>query len=127
MRTSNHDKALRQYQIVDGKGIVVEKPLIEYSGVLSGIPTLRTFANPQQQEPVTSGLTETEESLMHVLLALREATVLQLVEALDSTERQIRRTLDKLVDTGYVAKADTPDGPRYRVALVTPALHERKK
>lgn len=40
MRTSNHDKDLREFHITS-KGVVVEKPLTEYTGVLSGIPTPR--------------------------------------------------------------------------------------
>lgn len=123
MRTSSHDRDLRQYEIT-GQGIIVQKPLTEYSGVLSGIPTLRTLVEPQ---PFTAGLSDQEESLMHVLLALDESTPDQLAESMGIDLKQINQVLDKLVDTGYVAKTGTKTQPRYRVALVTPGLMLRRR
>lgn len=124
MRTSNHAKELREYQIVAGSGVVVEKPFSEYSGVLSGIPTLRALVEPRA---FTAGLTDQEESLMHVLLALREATSDQLAEGLGIEVRRVRAILDKLVDTGYVARSGPRSEPRYRVALVTPRMMGRRQ
>ncbi|MBI2953850.1 MAG: AAA family ATPase [Chloroflexi bacterium] len=118
MRTSKHDKDLRQYQINE-RGIVVERPFTEYSGVLSGIPTLRMLLEPR---PFTAGLTRDEEEMMNVLLALREATVEQLAEGIGMGASQVRSMLDKLVDTGYVVKLGTKAEPKYRVALVTPGM-----
>ncbi len=117
MRTSRHDTDLRQYRISD-KGIVVEGPFTEYSGVLSGIPTLRSLVGTQ---PFTAGLADQEESLMHVLLALHAATAEQLAEAMSLDLRQTQELLDKLLDTGYVVRA----GARYRVSLVTPEFRPR--
>lgn len=116
MRTSNHDKDLRQYSITGG-GVVVEKPFTEYSGVLSGIPTRAVRLEPQ---PVTIGLSSREEALMHVLLPLREATAEQIAERMGWGIKETRNTLDKLVETGYVVKSGPRARPKYRVALVAP-------
>ena len=82
---------------------------------MSGIPTLRSLVGPQ---PFTAGLADQEESLMHVLLALHEATAEQLAEAMSLDAKETQDLLDKLLDTGYVVRA----GTRYRVSLVTPGL-----
>jgi circadian clock protein KaiC len=116
MRTSDHAKDLRQFQIVPS-GFRVEQPLTQYAGVLSGIPTLRTVVGPQ---PFTSGLGEREEELMHVLLALRDSSVEQLAESMNLTTAGVQQMLDKLVATGYVIQTARAGAPSYRVALVSP-------
>ncbi len=122
MRTSNHDKSLRQFQITD-KGVVVESPFTEYSGMLSSVPTLRTLLGPQ---PMTAGLGQQEETLMHVLLALREATAEQLAEDMGISLPEATEHLDRLAETGYVVKRALNDETRYRVALTTPGMRPRR-
>lgn len=121
MRTSNHDKDVRRCRIAE-RGFVVEKPFMEYSGVLSGIPTLRAVLRPQ---PVAAGLSGEEETLMHVLLALREATAKQLAEGMGMDTEKTNTLLDKLVDMGYVARLGPKAEPRYRVSLLTPGWMSR--
>ena len=116
MRTSDHDKELRQYRITD-KGMSVEKPFSEYSGILSGIPTLRTVVGTQ---PFTTGLMEQEEALMHALLALGDSTAQQLAEGMGMKADEVQKMLDKLVETGYVFKSTRAGRATYRVALVAP-------
>ena len=116
MRTSDHDKELREYTI-GKRGLVVAKSFSQYSGVMTGIPTLRTLLEPQ---PFTAGLTDQQEAVMRTLLALREATAQELAEALGGPLEDTQAALDRLLDTGYVV-AVTRGGRRiYRVALVTP-------
>lgn len=125
MRTSDHDKNLRQF-IIDRRGVVVEAPFTEYSGVLSGIPTLRAIREPQA---FTAGLTEQEEDISHLLLALGGATLRQVADGMSLEDASVQKMLDKLVDTGYVVKARS--GPRsepvYRVALLSPVGARRRK
>ncbi|MCL4535495.1 MAG: AAA family ATPase [Bacteroidetes bacterium] len=123
MRTSNHSLAITQFRITE-KGVVVESPLTEYSGVLSGIPTLRTLLGPQ---PMTAGLSPQEETLMHALLAQREATAEQLAEGMNIAVDQARDMLGKLVDTGYVVRRGPKADAKYRVALVTPGVSVRRR
>ncbi len=116
MRTSQHAKELRQYQIT-GRGIEVEQPFTEYAGILSGIPTLRTVMGPQ---PFTTGLTEQEEALTHVLLAMRDSSAEQLAESMGLKLEEVQGMLDKLVGTGYVFRTTTGGKTTYRVALIAP-------
>ncbi len=116
MRTSDHAKALRQYQITR-TGVVVEQSFTQYSGILSGIPTLRTMMGPQ---PFTTGLSEQEEALMHVLLALQDSTAQQLAEGMGVEVATAQTVLDKLVDTGYVFQSSKGGKVTYRVALIAP-------
>lgn len=122
MRTSDHAKELRRYEITD-KGVRVEKPFTEYSGILSGIPTLRTMMGPQ---PFTTGLSEQEEALMHVLLAIPDSTLEQLAEGIGLKAGEVQQMLDKLVATGYVFKATRAGKATYRVALIAPVAPPRR-
>ncbi len=118
MRTSDHDKDLKQFRITS-RGILVEESFKEYSGVLSGIPTLRALIEPRA---FTAGLSDQEEALSHLLLALGDAGVEQISEGMGIDRKQVRKMLDKLVDTGYVVKIGTKEGMKYRVALISPAI-----
>ncbi len=123
MRTSDHDKELRQYQITD-RGVRVEEPFTEYSGILSGIPTLRAVMEPQ---PFTTGLSEQEDALMHVLLALRDSTVEQLAKGMGEKPEEVQKMLDKLVETGYVSQSVKGGRTIYRVGLISPVVSPKGK
>jgi circadian clock protein KaiC len=123
MRTSDHDRELREYRFGQ-RGVVVEKSFRQYDGVLSGIPTLRALLEPQ---PFTAGLTEQEESLMQTLLALRQASVQELADALGLAVAEAQGTLDKLIDTGYAMKTDRAGRTTYRVSLVTPGARSERR
>lgn len=118
MRTSDHDKELREY-VITNRGIMVAEPFVRYSGVLSGMPTLSAILGPR---PFTAGLSDQEEALMHVLLALHEAPVSQLASSMDLDERTTQEMLGKLVATGYVSKLTRDGQTFYRVSMVTPSL-----
>ena len=40
-RTGHHEKAIREFKLVSGKGIVVGEPLKQFQGVLTGVPIFR--------------------------------------------------------------------------------------
>jgi DNA gyrase subunit B len=123
MRTSDHAKEMRRYQITD-QGIKVEQPFTQYNGILSGIPTLRAVVEPR---PYTTGLSERDESLMQVLLALREATPGELAGGLGDDPDAVQQRLERLCDTGYVIKASRGDQLIYRVALVSTGTKRRSR
>ncbi|MDP1664385.1 MAG: circadian clock protein KaiC [Methylobacter sp.] len=50
MRGSNHDKDIREYQIVDGKGMVIGKPFRHIGGILVGNPT---YVAPDEIDRIT--------------------------------------------------------------------------
>lgn len=122
MRTSSHDSELRRYQITSS-GVRVEQPFTEYTGVLSGIPTPRQM---EGQRPFTAGLTAAEDNLMRALLSLGEATVEALADAVGAPQAEVRSTLTRLTETGYVIKATRGGQEVYRVALVTAAAPARR-
>ena len=124
MRTSAHENLLREYRI--GKqGIVVEESYKDYSGIMTGVPTLRTLLEPR---PFTAGLEADDEAVMNTLLALKESTVQDLAVALSMKPAETRRLLDHLVETGYVLRRTRNGRLVYRIALLTPGqrLYRRK-
>jgi circadian clock protein KaiC len=123
MRTSDHAKELRRYQITN-HGIKVEQPFTQYNGILSGIPTLRAVVEPH---PYTTGLGERDESLMQVLLALRESTVEDLAAGLGDDADAVCQRLERLCDTGYVLKSNRGNQTVYRVALVSTGIKRRSR
>src|SRR5204862_3726839 len=40
-RSGRHEKTIREFKLIPGKGIVVGKPLKEFQGVLTGVPIFR--------------------------------------------------------------------------------------
>jgi len=40
-RSGAHEKTIREFKLVSGKGIVIGKPLKEFQGVLTGVPIFR--------------------------------------------------------------------------------------
>jgi circadian clock protein KaiC len=40
-RSGHHEKAIREFKLVSGKGIVVGEPLRQFEGVLTGVPIFR--------------------------------------------------------------------------------------
>lgn len=122
MRTSDHDKDLRQYRI-DAHGITVEAAFTKYSGVLTGNPVLRVQTGPQ---PYTPGLGDQEAALTREIMARREASAEQLAVALGQPETQIQITLDKLVDTGYIVRARSGSTPVYRMGMLSSGAEPRR-
>jgi circadian clock protein KaiC len=40
-RSGNHEKSIREFKLMPGKGIVIGKPLRQFQGVLTGVPIFR--------------------------------------------------------------------------------------
>jgi circadian clock protein KaiC len=123
MRTSDHEKELRQYRITDN-GIAVEAPFTQYSGVLSGIPTLRALGGPLQT--YAPALTPEEETLIYVLMSLNEASADQLADGLNLSESQVQATLNRLLDTSYVVRTSREGRTLYRVSMAMPGAIPRR-
>lgn len=121
MRTSDHDKELRQFRINE-HGIIVEAPFTQYSGILTGNPVSHAPVGPQ---PYTPGLEKQEERLSGALMTLREASTAQLAEALGLSAEEVEKTIDKLVDTGYIVRAKREGTTVYRVGAFVPGAPRR--
>jgi circadian clock protein KaiC len=118
MRASRHETELREYRIGDN-GIVVEQPFTQFSGVLTGIPTLRATLGPQ---PFTVGLAGDEDTLMHILLSAGPATAEEIANSAGLDVNQVRQILDRLVNIGYVTRTGPKTDPKYRVTFITPGV-----
>jgi circadian clock protein KaiC len=40
-RSGGHEKTIREFKLMPGKGIVIGKPLKQFQGVLTGVPIFR--------------------------------------------------------------------------------------
>src|SRR5204863_7876441 len=40
-RSGEHEKAIREFKLISGRGIVIGKPLKQFQGVLTGVPIFR--------------------------------------------------------------------------------------
>jgi len=114
MRTSKHDSTLREYRI-GSQGIALKESFKDYSGVLSGAPTLRTISEPRA---FTAGLAPNEEAAVNALLSLRQAGPDQVAEVLGAGVDETRHLLERLEETGYVIQTGGASAMTYRVALL---------
>jgi len=123
MRTSAHENLLREYRI-GKKGITVEQSYKDYSGILTGVPTLRSLLEPR---PYTAGLDAEEETAMHTLLAMKQASAEELAQALGVKAAATRGLLDRLTETGYVVRSTQAGRRVYRIALLTPGGRPQRR
>jgi circadian clock protein KaiC len=49
-RTGSHEDTIREYQIHSNRGITVGEPLVEFQGVLRGVPTYVGRSAPLMQD-----------------------------------------------------------------------------
>lgn len=115
MRRSGHDRQLRQYEIT-GKGAVVGAPFREYTGLLSGVPTLVAVMGPQ---PFAPGLMPEESALVNALFGLGAASADKLVAATGFAEAEVERMLRELVGKGYVVREQKEGEVSFHVSMVS--------
>ena len=115
MRGSSHDKELRHW-VISEKGAIVGAPLREYTGLLSGSPTLVSILGPQ---PFAPGLEAKESALVQALFGLGTATARQLASEVGFAEEDVEKILQGLVGMGYVVKEKVDDEPAYHVSMVS--------
>jgi circadian clock protein KaiC len=112
IRGSDHDKALRQYDITS-TGIVVGDVFTAYRGLLTGSP------GRLEQETWTlyPGLSEIEVRVQEALNARRQASMAELLAHTGLERRALSRALDRLLALNYAIRAR--DGRRtvYRPAM----------
>jgi len=109
MRSSQHSKDLRSYEITDA-GIVVGEVLKEYRGIITGVP------QPVEEavRPLYPGLTDQESLVLEALAELREGTVEDLARRVELRRPALTSALERLVTLGYALKAMVEGRPVYR-------------
>ncbi|HTH18432.1 MAG TPA: circadian clock protein KaiC, partial [Candidatus Udaeobacter sp.] len=40
-RSGGHEKSIREFKLISGKGIIIGEPLKQFQGVLTGVPVFR--------------------------------------------------------------------------------------
>ncbi|MBI3978940.1 MAG: protein kinase [Chloroflexi bacterium] len=114
MRSANHGKDLRQFEITD-RGVVVGAAYRAYTGVLSGVPSPVTIVGPQ---PFAPGLEPRERVVVEALFNRGVATAEHLAADTGFERAEIDRTLAELVGRGFVVR-ERGDGETYHVAMVS--------
>jgi circadian clock protein KaiC len=115
MRSSDHEKDLRLYEITS-HGLVVGSGLREYRGIITGVPALRTAHSERR-----AGLTEREELVLETLIAHAEATPENLAQATGLRRAAVLADLRRLVQLGYITRTAGSDTAVYRPSL--PGMH----
>lgn len=98
MRSSDHSKDLRAYEITS-HGLVVGEALKEYRGVITGVPQERP-----PMRPLYPGLTEQEIAVLQTLIEMKEATAETLARRAALGRQGLSRVLDRLVSLNYAIK-----------------------
>ena len=108
MRSSEHTKDLRQYEVTS-HGLVVGETLTGYTGLITGVPTTR--ARPELIYP---GLDEQEIAVMNTLVRLKEAPIETLLPATGLRRPALNAALDRLVALNYAIRVGEAGREVYR-------------
>ncbi len=100
MRGSAHSHDFRTYQITEN-GAVIGGPLLNYRGILTGIPQLQESAPGRR-----AGLTAEEATVLETLVRLGESSRETLAERVGLRVSELTRTLTRLEALGYLTKSD---------------------
>jgi circadian clock protein KaiC len=109
MRSSQHSKDLRTYEITE-RGLVVGKVLSEYRGIITGVPQLREAAH----RPLYPGLTDQETAVLQALIELQEAPAEEVARRTGLRRPDLTRALDRLVRLNYAIEVVAEGRKVYR-------------
>ncbi|MDA8218388.1 MAG: AAA family ATPase [Dehalococcoidales bacterium] len=98
MRSSDHSKALREYQITP-HGIVVGEKLGNYRGIITGVPQ-----RVEAARPAYPGLTAEEAMVLRALIELREGTAEAVAQATHLPRSEATAALNRLVALSYIIR-----------------------
>ena len=99
MRSSEHSKDLRQYDIT-AHGLVIGQTLTEFRGLITGVPTPRITP-----EVVYPGLSEQEVAVLRTLIRLKEASAEVLAQICGMRRPALSAALDRLIALNYAIRA----------------------
>lgn len=110
MRSSQHSKDLREYEITS-HGMVIGPSLAQYRGLITGVPERRL-----PPVPAFPGLSEQEVTVLRALFSLKEATPAALVEATGLRSSNLQAALRRLVALNYAIRVSVEGREIYRPA-----------
>ncbi len=108
MRSSQHSKDLRAYEITS-HGLVVGEVLSNYRGIITGVPEMREVA-----PAVFPGLTDQEALVLQTLVDTQEGSAKTIAEATGLRQSDLGRALSRLLALRYVIKATQNQETVYR-------------
>lgn len=108
MRSSGHDKELRQYEVTS-HGLVVGEALTGYTGLITGVPT-----EQMRPEVIYPGLNEQEIAVMQTLARLKEASLEALLQASGLRRPALNAAIVRLVTLGYAIRVTVQGQEAYR-------------
>jgi circadian clock protein KaiC len=115
MRRSNHERELRQFQITS-HGLSIGAPFREYTGLLTGAPSLVAIMGPQ---PFAPGLADRETVLVGALFSLGTPTLDEIVQESGFQRSDVEAMMRELVGRGYVVREQVDDQDRYHISMVS--------
>jgi KaiC/GvpD/RAD55 family RecA-like ATPase len=115
MRGSGHDRDLRHFRITS-RGARVGPPFHEYTGLLSGVPTMVAVMGPQ---PFAPGLEAHQSTLVQAIFGLGTATEEEMIAETGYPKEEVERLVRELVNTGYLVRETVDDRTVYHVSMVT--------
>ncbi len=110
MRSSRHATDIRRYAI-DTSGAVVADVEQQHRALLTGVPVIRA-----ERADHLAGLTREEESLLHTLRELGEATARELSSRTGMKSAALTRALERLLQLTYARTLRRKGTVLYRVA-----------
>ncbi len=108
MRSSDHSKDLRAYEITP-KGIVTGERLQAYRGVITGVPELRGA-----RALLYPGLTPEETAVLQALIAIDEGTAEEVAQKAGLPLQMIATALQRLVAINYAVRLQEEERTVYR-------------
>lgn len=119
MRRSAHSRELRKFEI-GSRGLVVDGPLRDYHGILTGTPRPRVAGPPSLPYP---GLTELETSVANALIEAGDATTAELVAATSLDRAKVEGALERLLTQRYAERLRKGIRARYRALPLAVATY----
>ena len=102
-RSRKHPTDIRTYEVTE-RGIVVGGPLVDYQGIISGVPQRRLRESRGQ-----AGLTDREAAVLDALLTMGQASEQELAQRTGFQAGVLTGALRRLLDLDY-AMQETEDG-----------------
>ena len=112
MRSSDHSKDMREYEITD-RGIVMGRTLDAYRGMFTGVPEVRVPA----KRLAYPGLTDQEIGVLEALAGLGEATAEAVAKAAGLKRAELAPILDRMVALNYAVAVAEKGNTLYRPAV----------
>ena len=109
-RSRKHPTEIRTYEVTE-RGIVVGGPLVDYQGIISGVPQRRL-----RESRGRAGLTDREAAVLDALLTMGQASERELAQRTGFQSGVLTGALRRLLDLDYAMQVTEEGRAVYRSA-----------